>query len=76
MSPIRYADQVKTPTMIIHSDEDYRCSLEQAEQWFTALKVLGVPTELIIFPGEPHARAKNIYNKIYLIISDQMNDRR
>ncbi len=58
MSPIRYADQVKTPTMIIHADEDYRCSIEQGEQWFTALKVLGVPTELIIFPGEPHGIRK------------------
>ncbi len=58
MSPIRYADKVKTPTMIIHADEDYRCSLEQAEQWFTALKILGVPTELIIFPGEPHGIRK------------------
>lgn len=58
MSPIRYAGQVKTPTMIIHADEDYRCSIEQAEQWFTALKVLGVPTELIIFPGEPHGIRK------------------
>jgi len=53
-SPIRYVHQVKTPTLIIHSEEDYRCPMEQAEQFFTALKYLGVPTELIRFPGENH----------------------
>jgi dipeptidyl aminopeptidase/acylaminoacyl peptidase len=40
--------------MIIHSEEDYRCPMEQAEQFFTALKMLDVPTEFIRFPGENH----------------------
>jgi acylaminoacyl-peptidase len=53
-SPIRYVGNVKTPTQIIHSEEDYRCPIEQGEQLFTALKVLGVDTELIRFPGENH----------------------
>jgi len=53
-SPIRYVENVKTPTLIIHSEEDYRCPIEQAEQFFTALKFLGVPTELIRFPSEHH----------------------
>ena len=53
-SPIRYVGNVKTPTQIIHSEEDYRCPMEQDEQLFTALKVLGVDTELIRFPGESH----------------------
>jgi dipeptidyl aminopeptidase/acylaminoacyl peptidase len=53
-SPIRYVANVKTPTMIIQSEEDYRCPMEQAEQLFTALKVLGVETEFIRFPGESH----------------------
>jgi dipeptidyl aminopeptidase/acylaminoacyl peptidase len=59
MSPIRYAANVKTPTLVIHSDEDYRCSLEQAEQWYTALKVVGVPTRLVIFPGEHHGLSRS-----------------
>ena len=66
MSPIRYAGQVKTPTMIIHADEDYRCSIEQAEQWFTALKVLGVQTELIVFPGESHG-IRNPQHRVELL---------
>ena len=53
-SPIRYVGNVKTPTQIIHSEEDYRCPMEQGEQLFTALKMLGVDTEFIRFPGESH----------------------
>jgi dipeptidyl aminopeptidase/acylaminoacyl peptidase len=57
-SPIRYVEHVTTPTLIIHSEEDYRCPMEQAEQFYTALKVLGVPTELIRFPGEHHGLSR------------------
>ena len=53
-SPICYVNNAKTPTLIIHSEEDYRCPIEQAEQFFTALMCQGVPTELIRFPGENH----------------------
>ncbi len=53
-SPIRYVKKVTTPTMIIHSEQDYRCPIEQAEQLFTALKYLDVDTEFIRFPEEDH----------------------
>jgi dipeptidyl aminopeptidase/acylaminoacyl peptidase len=53
-SPLKYADKAKTPTLIIHSDEDYRCWLDQALQLYTALKLHGVKTRLAIFPGENH----------------------
>lgn len=53
-SPLRYADRARTPTLIIHSSEDYRCWLDQALQLYTALKVHGVETKLAIFPGENH----------------------
>lgn len=53
-SPIRYARNVQTPIKILHSEEDYRCPMEQAEQWYTALKRLGVETEMVRFPGESH----------------------
>ena len=58
-SPIRYAPQVKTPTLIIHSDQDYRCPLEQAEQWYVALKRLGVPAEMLLFHGENHELSRS-----------------
>ena len=39
-SPLKYAKNVKTPTLILHSDNDFRVPLEQGEQWFRALKTL------------------------------------
>lgn len=53
-SPLKYVENVKTPLLIIHSVEDYRCWLDQALQMFTALKALGREVELAVFPGENH----------------------
>lgn len=53
-SPLKYAKNVKTPTLILHSDNDFRVPLEQGEQWFRALKHFGVTTELVLFPRENH----------------------
>ena len=53
-SPLKYAKNVKTPTLILHSDFDYRVPLEQGEQWFRALKRYGVNAEFVIFPRENH----------------------
>ena len=53
-SPLKYARNVKTPTLILHSDNDYRVPIEQGEQWFRALKHFGVTTEFVIFPRENH----------------------
>lgn len=53
-SPIKHFDKVDTPTLIIHSDEDYRCPLEQGIQAYTALKVKGIDTKMVIFKGENH----------------------
>ena len=53
-SPLKYAKNVKTPTLILHSDNDYRVPIEQGEQWFRALKHFGVTTEIVFFPRENH----------------------
>jgi dipeptidyl aminopeptidase/acylaminoacyl peptidase len=53
-SPLKYAKNVKTPTLILHSDNDFRVPLEQGEQWFRALRHYGVNAELVIFPRENH----------------------
>ncbi|MFL6333450.1 MAG: S9 family peptidase [Pyrinomonadaceae bacterium] len=53
-SPLKYAANVKTPILILHSDNDYRVPLEQGEQWFRALKHFGATAELVIFPRENH----------------------
>lgn len=49
-SPIQYFGNVKTPTLIIHSEGDLRCNVEQAEQVFTLLKVRGIPTRFVRYP--------------------------
>lgn len=53
-SPLKYARDVRTPTLILHSDNDYRVPIEQGEQWFRALKHYGATSELVIFPRENH----------------------
>ncbi|MFT5674178.1 MAG: dipeptidyl aminopeptidase/acylaminoacyl peptidase [Paraglaciecola sp.] len=53
-SPIRYVDKVKTPTLIMVGEEDYRTPAWEAEQFYTALKMLEVDTALIRVPGAPH----------------------
>jgi dipeptidyl aminopeptidase/acylaminoacyl peptidase len=58
-SPLAYAKNVKTPTLILHSDDDQRVPLEQGEQWFRALQHFHVPSEFVIFPRENHDLTRN-----------------
>jgi dipeptidyl aminopeptidase/acylaminoacyl peptidase len=58
-SPITYATRMKTPTLILHSENDYRCPMEQGEQLFMALKTQGVPTLFVRFPNESHDLSRN-----------------
>ncbi|MDO4719020.1 MAG: S9 family peptidase [Peptostreptococcaceae bacterium] len=53
-SPMKYLDRAVTPTLVIHSEEDYRCWLPEGIQMFTALKYHGVESRLVIFKGENH----------------------
>lgn len=53
-SPISAIGNARTPTLVIHSENDYRCDQEQGEQVYIALKKLGVDTELLLLPGESH----------------------
>ncbi|MBS1249118.1 MAG: Dipeptidyl-peptidase 5 [Chloroflexi bacterium] len=57
-SPIRYIGEATTPTQVIHSENDLRCPIEQGEQVFVSLKKLGVDTEMIRFPDEPHGLSR------------------
>lgn len=54
VSPLKHVRNVKTPCLVIHSEEDHRCPMEQGEQWFTALQRLNVPSRFVRFPGESH----------------------
>jgi dipeptidyl aminopeptidase/acylaminoacyl peptidase len=54
LSPIRKVAKITAPLLIIHSEEDYRCPMEQAEQLFIALKKLGRTVEFVRYQGENH----------------------
>ncbi len=58
-SPLKYADQVKTPTLFIHSEEDYRCWLAEGIQMYTALADRGVETRMCLFKGENHELSRS-----------------
>lgn len=53
-SPISYVDNITTPLLIIHSEKDLRCPIEQAEQMFVALKYLGREVGFVRIPEESH----------------------
>lgn len=53
-SPFARVDQVTTPTLIIHSEQDLRCPIEAAQRYFYRLRTNGVETNMLVFPGEGH----------------------
>ena len=53
-SPISYVDKISTPLLILHSEQDLRCPIEQAEQMFNALKYLGREVGFVRIPQESH----------------------
>ncbi|BAB60050.1 hypothetical protein [Thermoplasma volcanium GSS1] len=58
MSPIYHVKRVKTPILFIHGENDSRCPIEQAEQFYTALKINGVETKLVRSIGDSHEHAR------------------
>ncbi len=58
-SPMKYADQVKTPTLFIHSDQDYRCWIGEGIQMFSALKYFHVESRICVFKGENHELSRS-----------------
>lgn len=55
ISPMSGLANIRTPLLISAGEHDWRCPLNQAEELYVALKKRGVPTELVIYPGEHHA---------------------
>ena len=54
-SPLKYVAGITAPLAIVHSEQDRRCAIQQAEELFFALRRLGRPVEFIRFPGEGHS---------------------
>jgi dipeptidyl aminopeptidase/acylaminoacyl peptidase len=58
MSPIAYVQDIHTPLLIIHSESDLRCNIEQAEQLFAALKYMEREVLFVRFEGQSHGLSR------------------
>jgi dipeptidyl aminopeptidase/acylaminoacyl peptidase len=58
-SAMTTASAITTPTLVIHSEEDWRCPVEQGARLYVELKRRRVPTELLLFPGEGHELSRS-----------------
>jgi dipeptidyl aminopeptidase/acylaminoacyl peptidase len=58
-SPMRFVEAMRTPLFIIHSENDLRCPISQAEELFVALRLLGRTPEFVRFPGESHELSRS-----------------
>lgn len=72
-SPLKYADRVTTPTLVIHSDSDQITPVGQGKEWYYALLANGVETEFALFEGESHGLSRtgtpvNLVARLELII--------
>jgi dipeptidyl aminopeptidase/acylaminoacyl peptidase len=61
--PFFHADRIRTPTLFMGGDRDYNVPIAGAEQMYTALRTLGVPTELVVYPDQSHELAHPSYLK-------------
>ena len=59
LSPIRHVSHVKTPTLVVQSEDDFRTPMGNAELWFIALKKQGVPVELVRYPRSTHELSRS-----------------
>ncbi len=59
--PFLHADRIKTPTLFLCGDKDFNVPLHNSEQMYQALRSLGVPAELVIYPGQFHVFTKPSY---------------
>ena len=59
--PFFHADRIHTPTLFMGGDRDFDVPLAGGEQMYQALRVLGVPTQLVVYPGEWHVFTRPSY---------------
>ena len=66
MSPISYVKHIHTPLLIIHSEQDLRCNIQQAEELFASLKYLGREVLFVRFEGQSHGLSRGGHPKLRL----------
>ena len=59
MSPLKYVENISTPTLVFHSDEDYRCPVSEGYQFFGALQAHGVESRMCVIHGENHELSRS-----------------
>jgi dipeptidyl aminopeptidase/acylaminoacyl peptidase len=59
MSPATYARDIETPLLVVHSENDLRCNVEQGEHLFTLLRLMGKEVEMLRFPAESHELSRS-----------------
>ena len=62
-SPVRYVGAATTPTLILHGEKDDRVPLSQSYELYNALKTLGVPARLVVYPRQPHTIAERNHQR-------------
>jgi dipeptidyl aminopeptidase/acylaminoacyl peptidase len=65
-SPLTWVKQIHTPLLIIHSEQDLRCNIQQAEELFAALKYLGREVLFVRFEGQSHGLSRGGHPKLRL----------
>lgn len=58
-SPLQYVDNVQTPVLVLHNQDDFRTALDQGLQYYAALKMLKKPAKLAVFPDSSHGMSRN-----------------
>ena len=61
--PFLHADRIETPTLFLCGSEDYNVPAIHSEQMYTALKRLGVPTQLVVYPGQSHGISRPSFQR-------------
>jgi dipeptidyl aminopeptidase/acylaminoacyl peptidase len=59
LSPIRHVKNVKTPTLMVQSEDDFRTPMGNADLWYTALRTQGVPAEFVRYPRSTHELSRS-----------------
>ena len=60
-SPLKHVARSATPTLILHGEKDDRVTPAQGQEFYRALKTLGVPTKFVLYPREPHSFAERAH---------------
>ena len=74
-SPMRFIENAKTPTLVIHSQKDYRLDVSQGFELYTALERRGVPARFLYFPDEGHWVLKPQNSQLWYETVDDWCDR-